>query len=165
MPAVTTLAMVGLAVSAVGAAVQYSAGQDAKKASGRQAQAQREQAALEQQRADINNARQLRASLRQARIARGTVVNAGAIAGTSQSSGVIGGASSLVSQSGANVDYYNQMGDLNTGVMNTQVEQANAQQDMGEAQGTAALGGALGGLGSSIFSGAGGYKTIFSKTA
>jgi hypothetical protein len=164
MPAVTTIAMVGLAVAATGAYMQYEAGQDAKAANNRMADAQRQQAQLAQRQADINNARQVRTAVRQARIAQAALVNQGATHGTMTSSGVQGGVASVIAQNSSNMDYYASMREINGGVTATQVEQAGAQADLGAAQATAATGGALGSLGGSIFNGAGGFKTIFDGT-
>lgn len=162
MPAVSTLAIIGLAVSAVGTFVQMDAAKDAQDAQEQQAAAQREQAMLENRRADISNARQLRNAIRQARIARATILNTGANVGTMSSSGVLGGTASIDSQRNSNVGFFGAMDQLNDKVTNTQMAQADAQVQMGEAQGQAAVGGALGTIGGGIFSGAGGFKTIFS---
>lgn len=156
-----TIAIVGLGLSAAGTVMQMEARSDAKDAARRRADAQAQQAALEQKRADIANARQLRTAIRQARIARASLVNQGANAGTSFSSGVVGGAGSVVSQSNANVGFFNQMGEVNAGITDTQRAQAAAMADYGAAQGDAAIGGALGNLGGTIFQSAGGFKTIF----
>lgn len=142
-----TIAIVGLGIAGASAYMQYEAAKD-------QASATRRAAEAEQRRADIQNARAVRQSIRQARIARGTVVNTGANAGTSQSSGVLGGVASVGSQLNSNVDYLNQ----STAVAK---EYASAQADAGAAAGEAAQWGALGNLGGTIFSSAGGFQTIF----
>lgn len=162
MAAVSTIAIAGLAISAVGTLAQMDAARDQKKAGERAAQAQREQAALENRRADIQNARQLRASIRQARIARAAMLNVGASVGTMGSSGVLGGTASIRAQQDANTGFFGQMEGINDAVTGTQVRQADAAVAAGQAQGQAAVGGALGNVGGSIFSAAGGFKTIFS---
>lgn len=185
-------AVIGLAIAGYSAYSQHEAGQ--KQASGmarmanaaaeqalaaqRNAEAQRDQAVLEQKRADISNLRTVRTQLRQSRIAKATILNSGANAGTSGSSGVMGGVGSVQSQSNANLGYFNEVGGINEGVLATQMRQADAAVDMGraqgaigvaqgqvgQAQGEAAQWGAIGGLGMSVFGGAGGFGTIFSAT-
>lgn len=105
--------------------------------------------------------RSLRSNLRQARIQSAVVANMGANAGTSGSSGVIGGQGSIQSQSASNVGFFNQTQELNGDIYETQVDQANAAQAYGKAQGSSAMWGAIGNLGGSMFSAGGGFKTIF----
>lgn len=102
-------------------------------------------------------------------MARATVINAGANSGTLNSSGVQGGVSSVVAQNSANMSFFSQMGTLNSGVLDTQIAQGAAAARAGQAggditvaQAEGAQAGALANLGGTIFSAAGGYKTIFS---
>ena len=168
MPAASTLAIVGLAVGAVGTLAQIDAAQDAKKAQGRMAQAQRDQAAVEARKADVMNVRTLRNAVRQARVARAAVINMGANAGTLGSSGVLGGTASIIAQRNANLGFFGQMDQLNDQVTETQVRQADASADLGGAQAQSAIGGALGVVGGTIFNSTSstknGWKTIFDKT-
>jgi hypothetical protein len=143
--------------------MQYQSAQEQKGASKRQAEESRVQAGLEQKRADIQNTRQLRTALRQSRISRANVENAGANAGTSNSSGVLGGVASIGTQSAANVGFFGQMGELSSQITASNQRQGNAAADYGQAAGDAAIWGAFGSLGNSVFQGAGGYKTIFSS--
>jgi hypothetical protein len=165
MPAVSTLAIVGLGLTAVSTVAQLDAAHDAKKAAGQQAQAQREQAALQGRMADVQNMRSLRASVRQARIARAAIVNVGANAGTSNSSGVLGGTASIDAQRNSNVGYFGTMQDLNEQIVGTQQRQAQAVSDAGEAAGNSAAWGAMGALGGTIFNSTSksgnGWATIF----
>lgn len=151
MAAASAIAIIGLAVSAAGAYMQHEAAQDA-------ADAQRSQADAEQRRADIQHARQVRAAVRQARVARGSIINQGALGNTSQSTGVLGGVASVGSQLNSNLSY------LNESAANAK-DYAAASARIGEAQADAATAGAIGSLGGTIFSGAGGFKTIFGKGA
>lgn len=173
------LAMLGMAVSIGGMAMQYSAQRSAAKAANNaamagmmQAQEMRRQGELEQKRADINNARSLRAAIRNSRIARATVVNAGANAGTLTSSGVMGGTASIASQDAANRGYFGQMTDINEDVYASQGEQykwqmyeGQARMAAGSAQGRASMGGAIAGVGQSIFSAGGGFHSMFGGKA
>ncbi len=158
-----TVAVIGAAAAVGGAIVQADAAHDAKKANERAAQAQREQAQIENKRADITNARSLRNAVRQARIARATILNVGANAGTSASSGVLGGTASIDAQRNSNIGFFGEVDQLNDQSTASKQEQANATVDLGEAQAQGAIGGAFTSLGGSIFSGAGGFKTIFTK--
>lgn len=174
-----TAALIGGAIALGGAVMQYSAQKSAAKAANNaamagmmQAQEMRRQGELEQKRADINNARSLRAAIRNSRIARATVVNAGANAGTMTSSGVMGGVASIASQDAANRGYFGQMTDINEDVYASQGEQykwqmyeGQARMAAGAAQGRAAMGGAIGSVGQSIFSAAGGFNTVFGGKA
>lgn len=171
----TVLAVAGFAASAFSAIQQMDAAEDAAQAQreqgeamNRQAAAQREQFELNKRQSDIENARSVRTAVRQARIARAAIINSGANAGALQSSGVEGGAGSIGSQLGGNLTYFGQMGTLNNQVIDTQIRQGAAASDAGAAQGRAAVAqqesaswGALGSLGGTVFSGAGGFKTIF----
>ena len=156
-----TLGILGLGVSVFSAVNQYESQSEARDAQQQQIAAQRDQAALENRRADIINARQLRNSLRQARIARAAVINAGATSGTLTSSGVVGGAGSISSQYSGNAGYFGQQQQINDSVLATQSRQADAAAAAGAAQGDSAMYGVLGALGGTIFSNANGFKTIF----
>lgn len=162
MPAVSTIvAGVGLGLSAVSAVQQRQAGKAAESNARAMAQSQREQADMERRRADIQNTRSLRQNIRQSRVARATILNTGANVGTSGSSGVQGGAASVGAQSAANQGYFSAMQDINQNVTTIQGNQANLFAESGSIQADAAMAGALGGLGGTIFSGANGFKTIF----
>lgn len=160
----TMVAIAGLALSAVGMVQQQSAAK--KQAANQQAQAEemRQQAQLEDKRAEIQNTRALRTAVRQSRIARAIVTNIGANVGTSGSSGVQGGVASIGAQTAANQGYFSAMQGINTGVTASQQVQGGLYAQAGDIQGDAAIGGAFTGLGSTIFSSAGGFKTIFDAT-
>jgi len=165
MAAVSTIvAGIGLGLSAVSALEQRSAGKAAESNARAMAQSQREQAEQERRRADIQNTRSLRQSIRQSRVARATILNTGANVGTSGSSGVQGGAASVGSQSSANMGYFSALQDVNSNVTTIQGNQANLFAESGSIQADAAMAGAIGTLGNTIFSSAGGFKTIFDAT-
>jgi hypothetical protein len=176
MAAVSTIVgVVGLGIAAVSAVEQHDAQKEAAEAGRRQADAMQEQAGhqrnqleLNRKQADLQAARQVRSAVRQARIARASVINTGANANTSGSSGVLGGASSISSQNASNMSFFSSMGSLNNQVIDSQVAQGHAAARAGAAQGDAyvaqaeaAQWGALGNLGGTIFSSAGGFRTIF----
>ena len=155
------LAWAALAVTAVSAYQQHEAAGDAADAANQASVAQQRQAQLEQRRADIQNARQLRSAVRQARIARASVLNQGANAGTSFSSGVLGGVDSVTSQERSNTGFFNQLSDLQGQTTEAKIAEGAAMADVSEAQADSNRAAAIGSLGGTIFSAAGGYKTIF----
>lgn len=163
MPAASTVAMVGLAVGAVGTVGQLMQGQEARKNARAQAEEMRRQAELEQRKADVVAARNLRQSVRQARIARASIINQGATSGTNESSGVLGGVSSVASQEASNIGFVNRVGSLNSQITASQARQGEHSAAIGDAQGTSAIFGAFGNLGGTVFQGAGGFRTIFSQ--
>jgi hypothetical protein len=165
------LAILGFGVKAASSIAQNNAAKEQKSiittSANRQAEALKEQAALAQRQADIANARQLRAQIRQRRIAEGALLNSAANAGTQFSSSAQGGLASLGSQTNSNIAFINQNADINSRITKTQVDQAttiqNAATEMAGLQYESATYGALGSLGGTIFSDAGGFKTIFGK--
>lgn len=175
MPALTTIAMVGLGVAGVSAMEQNRQARHAASAAGEQSAAlqdqaasQREQFALQQQQADIVNTRTVREAVRQARVARAAIINAGGNTGTLGSSGVQGGASSVNAQLSGNLNFFGTMAGLNRSITDTAIDQSVAAERAGVAGGKAAVAqansaawGAYGNLGGTIFSGAGGFRTIF----
>lgn len=161
MAAFSTIAIVGLGIMAASAYGQYEAGKDAADAQRGMAASQQRQAEIAQRQADIQNARTQRAAIRQARIARATVLNTGASAGTMESSGVLGGVGSVTSQERSNLGFFNQIGQLQAQTTESKMVEGQFAGDYATAQGRSAEWGALGSLGSTIFSAAGGYRTIF----
>lgn len=161
MAAVSTIAIVGLGVAATSAVMQYDAGKKAAAAGRRQAEEMQAQGRIAQRQADLQNARQIRSAVRQARIARASMVNTAANAGTISSSGVLGGTGSLDSQLQSNLSFFGQMRELNEDANESKVRAGQAAGDAAVAQAESAQWGAIGSLGGTIFSGAGGFKTIF----
>lgn len=161
MPVATTIALVGLAITAAGTYSQIQAQKKQQALGEQQARAQQRQADLEKKRADIQNARTLRSSLRQSRIAQGSLVNAGANTGAGLSSGVQGGLASIGAQTGVNEGQFVQQGAVNEAQLQTSTEISSLNAAMGKAQGQAAIGGSVAGAGQQIFSGGGGFKTLF----
>ncbi len=166
------------AVSAVAAAtpvLQYQAAKDQSAAirhGNEAAQAARERSAVAlQRRNDLMAMRQARSAIRSARIARAAVVNTGANSGTLGSSGVQGGASSILTQGGANLEFLGTSVDLGRQITAAEIEQSRAISDMNvevaNLKADAALYGAIGEIGGTIFAAAGGPKAAFTalKTA
>lgn len=140
------IAAAGAALSAVGTIEQHSA---AKK----MAAARERQFKAEQERAEIQNMRNVRQQIRAQRATAGSIVARSATSGTLQSSGVMGGVGSTQSQMVGNLSYMSDIAD-------TQTEAGLAQQQYGAAQGDLAMAQAYTALGSTIFSQAGGFKAF-----
>lgn len=120
----------------------------------RQASEQKDASKRQQQMAELENTRRIRQQIREQRMAAGQIANLGATTGTAQSTGVAGGIASTQSQLAGNVGFFNQMSGL-------QQEVASAQVNAAEAGAQGAQFAALGNLGSTIFGGVQGYKTLF----
>jgi hypothetical protein len=139
--------LIGAGVSAVGTIASISS---SKKASKEQKRAQQ----LQQKRADISAQRERYQAVREARIRRGSLEAAAARTGTTATSGFAGGRAAIESGFAGNVAYSQQQQNLAG-----QVSQANISA--ADYQSQAATFGAIGGIGSTIFADAGGFKTIF----
>lgn len=186
-----TAAVVGAVATVGGSAIQAKAqkkGRKAQQLANAASFAQQEKAnqvqqegietqnRLQQKQADISNQRNRVRSIREARIKRGQIAAGAQNAGVSGSSGAIGGASSISSQLTSNLGFGDQqlqiardlgdnnvatqgaLGDINVNLASIATTNSANQA---KAQEGAALGAAIGGLGSSIFSAGGGFKTIF----
>lgn len=138
-----------LAVAQVWSAVeQYEAREAAGKASRRASAAQERQSAIEAQKARI--AQQREARIRTAQVlASSTTVGAG-------SSGVAGATSSIGAQTASNVAGINVTQELSTAAL-------QANQAASNSMGKAAEAAAIGNLAGTIFTGMGGFKTIFGE--
>lgn len=152
---------VGGAVAVKGLTDMSNAEDDAHAAREEQAAAQRAQFAAEQRMADIKNQRERVDLVRKARVAAGTILNQGAITGTMISSGVAGGVSSVSSQANANLGIFNSLAVNQAEVIRQQAREGEALTSLGNAQGQMVMSQNLFNLGSTIFSSAGGFKTIF----
>lgn len=162
MAAFTTIAAVaGAAFAAKGYVDQRAAAKDQQAAMGRQAAAQDAKYKADAQRAEIQNIRSVRQQYREQRIRAAQIIGRGATTGTSMSSGVAGGVSSVGSQFTGNLNYMSDIADTQTATTAASQAYGQASYDVGVAQGNQAKGAALQALGGTIFSGAGGFKTVF----
>jgi type II secretory pathway pseudopilin PulG len=135
--AMSTAAKVGLAIGAVGTAAQI---QGQRKA----ARAQEQSFRAEQRRAEVQNIRSVRQQIRQARLAQSQMTNVAAQTGGMGSSGLLGGTSSVGSQLADNLGYMSNIAAENTAISNAQISSARATSN-------AAVFGAIGQLGGTIF--------------
>lgn len=148
MAAITTyLAVASLALTAVST---VKAGQEAKKESKARAKALETQ----QNADDLRQARERRQQIREARIRAGQAAQNAANQGASTSSSALGGQASIATQLSSNLSFLDQQGGLNkqTTAANLAANKANA---------SAQAFGSVANLGSTIFSAAGGFQTIF----
>jgi len=154
----TALLVAGTAIAAKGYIDQREAQKDNQAAMGRQAAAQEAKYRADAQRAEIQNMRAVRQQYREQRIRAASIIGAGATGGTLGSSGVQGGVASLGSQFAGNMNYMSNIADTQTATTNASIAYGQATYDAGVAQGNAAKGAAMVGLGSTIFSAGGGFK-------
>jgi hypothetical protein len=107
--------------------------------------ASKAQSAAEQRRADIENVYKTRQAVRQARLAQGSMVNAAAQTGGMGGTGLAGGVSSVSSQLGGNLAFMESVAQENNIIV-------GAQNTINKSQTNAAVFGAVGQLGQTIFS-------------
>lgn len=138
MAAVSTIiAGIGLGIAAVGAAQQYSAGQDAAKASEKAEDLRRKQM-------NLDAARRRRQVIRDMVVARATSRASAASQGVQGGdSAVIGGQQQAVSTAAMNTLAINQSQSIGTGIFSANAEYANAQ-------GREALGQSISGFGMNV---------------
>lgn len=166
---------VGVGLATQGLVEQKAAGRAARRfaqqeaeATGRIAAEQRHQFALQQRITDIKNARERAQIAREARKARGQIINLGATTGTLQSTGVLGGVASVQSQEASISGQFGAVSEAQGLITESQQRVASESGIIGQskagqigAQTQASEGAALFNLGTDIFAGAGGWKTIF----
>lgn len=138
MPAVSTLAIAGLALAAVGTGVQFIAGRVRAKAQRKAAEEQERLAALQAR-------RQRRRTIREARIARGATLNVAGQVGASGSSGLAGGLSGLGAQAGANLGFSSQTEAIGRRITGFGLQASRAA-------GLGAIGGGIASIGGAVFS-------------
>ncbi len=143
------VALVALAVTA--ASTAYSV--DQQKKAGKAQQEGQDIASAQQKSVDLANKRQ---QLREERIRRAQIEQASANQGVGGSSGEAGAVSALGAQVGANVASINQGQMAAEGISGAMSRAAGATQRAQVAQGVASLSG-------TVFSGAGGFNSIFSS--
>lgn len=133
----------GIAEIAIGLAVVSGVGQIDQ--ARRTRKAGKAQAEAERRRADIENVYKTRQAIRQARLAQGSMVNTAAQTGGMGGSGLAGGVSSVSSQLGGNLSFMESVAAENNVIL-------GAQNTINKAQTNAAVFGAVGQLGQTIFS-------------
>lgn len=128
---------ISLGILAVGTALSIKSSRDQQKAAEKQIRAER-------QKAEIQNIQKTRQAIRAARLAQGAMVNQAALAGGMGSSGLAGGTGSIGSQVSGQLNYMQQIAEQNTNIFSAQVQGAKAQSN-------AAIWGAVGDLGGTIW--------------
>ena len=171
--AVAALPYIGLALSAAGAVQQYSAGKKQEKAQKNaqriQQEATEKENKIRQREADAVTHRARVQSIRQGRIRRGALSAYAGASGTQGSSGAIGAGASISSQLSGGLAFGagqrergEELGNLNVA---TGAALSRENINIASAQSSSNTWGAIGGIGSTIFSDAGGFKTIFKTPA
>jgi hypothetical protein len=115
-------AVVATSVYAVSTYKQIEATKDARRAT-------EKQAAAEKRRADVQNVRSIREQVRATRLAQGQMTNIGAQTGGMGSSGLAGGMSSLASQQAGNINYMADIAEQNTAIGAAGLDAARAQSN------------------------------------
>lgn len=146
-PATPIIAAVALGVTAISTIASINA---SKKAAKDERRARAAQIAIEEARAKRERAQQIR----EARIKRAAIVASAEASGASETSAAVGGAGSVQSQLGSNLSFL----DFQT---SKQREVNTALNSAASNRSRANTFNAIGGLSGTIFSDAGGFKTIF----
>lgn len=115
-------AVVATSVYAVSTYKQIEATKDARRATERQA-------AAEKRRADVQNVRSIREQVRATRLAQGQMTNQGAQSGGMGGSGLAGGLSSLASQQQGNIGFMSDIAEQNTAIGQAGLEAAKASSN------------------------------------
>jgi len=141
------ISIIGLALSAVGTIGQLGAQSDA-------AAAQKKAQKLAQRKADLAAQRERVKAIREARIRRGRIEATSALTGTAGSAGAIVALASTGAQLTGGLGFSAEQQGLAGQISAANIAGADLQSQ-------AATFGAIGGVGTSIFQQAGGFKTIF----
>lgn len=161
-PAATVIAAVAVGVSAVGTVMQMEAAKDAKKAQSQAAEEQSKANAEQKAQNAAQAAAARRQAIREERVKRARVMQAATNTGVSQSSGEMGATGSLSTQLGANLGFNLGANASADRISNYNQNAADligsAQNKMADAQ----MWGSIGSLGTSVFSAAGGFKSVSS---
>lgn len=161
MAALSSIAVAGLAVAGVSTAASIQQGRQSRKASQRAADEQSKIASEQRAQNASSAAAERRQQIREERVRRGAIMNAAANTGTAGSSGVIGAVGSLSTQLSSN------MGANQGAIMRGQrisgyaQNAANYNTSAANFNQNANTLGQVAGLGTSIFSAAGGFESIF----
>lgn len=151
MAAATTIAIVGLGIAAAGTGYSIYQQQQAAGQQKKARQAQERQQQVQYRRSQVQAVRQAQIAAAQQRAAVATY-------GGLETSGAFGGRTAIGSQLGAGLGFGTQMSGLSRNISMFQQKAANA---FGRAQ----IGQSIAGLGSSIFSAAGGFGAFKGNTA
>lgn len=160
MAAVSTLAMVGLAVAAVGTAGSLYMQSQANSAAQDAAKAQRKAAGVQVAQNASQAAAERRQQAREERIKRAQIMQAAENTGTASSSGEVGALGGMNTQLGANIGFNQSM--INLGRQQTQFSQmaADANTRANQYSNYGSMFQQAGSLGSGLFSSVGGWKAL-----
>lgn len=125
-------------------------------ASGKANDAQNKAMDIQRRADELKQNRERRQVIREARIKRAMIEQGGANQGATTSSAVTGGAAGITSQASGNLSFLDNMGSMNQATTRSLTQANNYTQEAAEF-------GAMASLGNTVFSSAGGFKTIFSS--
>lgn len=141
-----TLAYIAIGTQAVGTIASANQQRKAGQAAQRQYEA-------EQRKSEVQNIRSVRQQIREARLAQASMTNVAAQTGGMGGSGLAGGVGSVGSQLASNLDYMQQIAEQNTAIGEAAAAGAQATSN-------AAVYGAVGKLGGTIFDAMGGPRAL-----
>lgn len=155
-----TLALIGLATSAVGTVASLHSQSQANKASRNAAEEQRKAGAWNAAQNSAQAAAERRQQVREERVKRAQILNSAANTGTSASSGEAGAVGGMATQLGSNIGFNQSM--INSGQMigsfNQSAADFDTQADRGRQRSSQF--GQLSSLGTSMFSSVGGWSGL-----
>ena len=163
--ATSTIALIGLAVAAGGAVMQYTNAQSARRDAERSANEQRKARAEQSASQSLQQAQEQRQQIREERVRRAQIMQASQASGTAGSSTESGALGGMSSQLGSNIGFNRSQ--VATGQAITGFNQAAADFSSSSQRSSqnASLWGNVGSIGMGMFNQAGGFKTMFSKPA
>ena len=165
MIATSTIALIGLAVAAGSAVMQYSNARDARKAQEQSAAEQRKARAEQSASQALQQAQEQRQQIREERVRRAQIMQASQQSGTAGSSAESGALGGMASQLGSNIGFNRSI--AASGQAITGFNQAAADYTTSSQRSTqsANMWGNVGSIGVNMFNSAGGFKTMFGKTS
>ena len=159
--ATSTIAMIGLAISAGGAIMSYQQQQKAQSASQRAARDQRRAQGVATAQNAQQAAQERRQQIREERIKRASILQQSENTGTATSSGEVGSLGGMQTHLGANLGFNQGAFMAGQQISGFNQSSANHMQTAQSAQGRAGMWGQVSSIGGSIFGQAGGWQTLF----
>jgi hypothetical protein len=152
--------LAAMALFAYGTNESMNESSKARNATERARQQSANQFAAESKRADIQNVRSVRQQIRSTRLTQSTMTNVGAQTGGMGGSGMAGGIASVGSQLGSNLSYMSDIAKQNTAIGQAALGYSSAMADASIASSKAQDFSNIASIGSTIFSGSGGYEKV-----
>lgn len=154
------IAVAGLVMAVAGTAMAVVSGNQARAAARHQADLQKQANAEIQARNNAQRAQEQRQLIREARIKNARMEQMSANTGTTGSSGEMGASSAISTNLSSSLGMNNNISAITDNISELNSQIADSQVDQMNAQKTGVLGSGLTSIGGSMFSAAGGYKTV-----